>query len=437
MTGYNLNILITGPTGAGKSFIACALGHKACLEGYRVPSFRSSRLFQDLCRRRSGLGLSDAYDIILRLRKLLRSEILRYIRTKRTRAVTGEQLRELIAASTLFVPANEDVLQGLRTVCLHHDQGPLYQNAVAETLSVRIPRYIEGLISPDPQILREKFLMKLYKFGLSSQQRLALSAYLPREASKEELTMRLERIKAISRKLSIDGNALARLLHFIDSQRRLVLSVNHLYQGLFLDPALIEMRKLYAPGKVMVSTVTSWNTFTKKFTFVSSLSFYPRKDWLEFAKSTVSSDCSHSELGRQQLLTSHFFNIRVFENDKWIGNVYCLDFTERYGYIIIDRIQIPRNIQAKYIKFFDGFREVLEEIFADVDYHQILVPLAISNNATIQKIFHSYRKFLPVAQVKLHTSYTKFFESLRHPRRLHILCTKKKEETDNLLREAM
>lgn len=43
-----LNILITGPCGVGKSFIACALGHKACLAGYRVFYTRSSRLFQDI-----------------------------------------------------------------------------------------------------------------------------------------------------------------------------------------------------------------------------------------------------------------------------------------------------------------------------------------------------------------------------------------------------
>ena len=37
-------ILITGPTGAGKTWIACAMGHRACLEGYttlyrRLPNF--------------------------------------------------------------------------------------------------------------------------------------------------------------------------------------------------------------------------------------------------------------------------------------------------------------------------------------------------------------------------------------------------------------
>jgi DNA replication protein DnaC len=33
------NLLITGPTGVGKSFIASALGHQACLRGYRTLYF--------------------------------------------------------------------------------------------------------------------------------------------------------------------------------------------------------------------------------------------------------------------------------------------------------------------------------------------------------------------------------------------------------------
>ena len=44
----HLNVLITGPTGVGKSFVACALGHRACLLGYKVLYLRAPRLFQDL-----------------------------------------------------------------------------------------------------------------------------------------------------------------------------------------------------------------------------------------------------------------------------------------------------------------------------------------------------------------------------------------------------
>jgi len=38
------NILITGPTGAGKSYLASALGHQACLKGYKVRYFNMQKL---------------------------------------------------------------------------------------------------------------------------------------------------------------------------------------------------------------------------------------------------------------------------------------------------------------------------------------------------------------------------------------------------------
>jgi len=42
------NCLITGPTGVGKSYLGCALAHKACREGYRALYLRAPRLFDDL-----------------------------------------------------------------------------------------------------------------------------------------------------------------------------------------------------------------------------------------------------------------------------------------------------------------------------------------------------------------------------------------------------
>ena len=44
----SLNILITGPTGVGKSWIACALAQKACREGYSASYQRLPRLLQEL-----------------------------------------------------------------------------------------------------------------------------------------------------------------------------------------------------------------------------------------------------------------------------------------------------------------------------------------------------------------------------------------------------
>ncbi len=44
----NENVLITGSTGVGKSYIATALGYQACIEGYRTMYFNTSKLFAKL-----------------------------------------------------------------------------------------------------------------------------------------------------------------------------------------------------------------------------------------------------------------------------------------------------------------------------------------------------------------------------------------------------
>ena len=42
------NLLITGPTGIGKTWLACALGQQACRQGSRVLSLRLPRLLQEM-----------------------------------------------------------------------------------------------------------------------------------------------------------------------------------------------------------------------------------------------------------------------------------------------------------------------------------------------------------------------------------------------------
>lgn len=42
------NLILTGPTGTGKSFIASALGHQACTRGYKVAYHSAGKLFSKL-----------------------------------------------------------------------------------------------------------------------------------------------------------------------------------------------------------------------------------------------------------------------------------------------------------------------------------------------------------------------------------------------------
>lgn len=46
--GYHQNVILTGPTGTGKTFLACAIGTNACRAGYRVRYFVAAKLFRML-----------------------------------------------------------------------------------------------------------------------------------------------------------------------------------------------------------------------------------------------------------------------------------------------------------------------------------------------------------------------------------------------------
>lgn len=41
-------VLITGATGCGKSYLACALGHQACLQGYKTAYFNMNRFIEKI-----------------------------------------------------------------------------------------------------------------------------------------------------------------------------------------------------------------------------------------------------------------------------------------------------------------------------------------------------------------------------------------------------
>ena len=64
------NVLVLGPTGIGKSWLACALGQKACREGYSVLYRRVSRLFDELAQARA----DGTYPLLLR--RLARAQVL-------------------------------------------------------------------------------------------------------------------------------------------------------------------------------------------------------------------------------------------------------------------------------------------------------------------------------------------------------------------------
>ena len=56
------NLIIMGPTGTGKTHLAQALGHKACINGYSVHFIRATELFKKLRASRA----DDTWDVIFK-----------------------------------------------------------------------------------------------------------------------------------------------------------------------------------------------------------------------------------------------------------------------------------------------------------------------------------------------------------------------------------
>lgn len=65
------NVLICGPCGVGKSYLACALAHKACQLGYRARYVRVSRLLDDIALARADGSLPRLMSQLARMHVLI------------------------------------------------------------------------------------------------------------------------------------------------------------------------------------------------------------------------------------------------------------------------------------------------------------------------------------------------------------------------------
>lgn len=65
------NLLLTGPCGSGKTYLACALGHNACLYGYSVRYYRISRLMLALTQARADGTYQKQLKLLSRVKLLI------------------------------------------------------------------------------------------------------------------------------------------------------------------------------------------------------------------------------------------------------------------------------------------------------------------------------------------------------------------------------
>jgi DNA replication protein DnaC len=86
---HSQHLVITGSTGVGKSWLACALGHKACREGFSVLYRRAPRLFAELATARGEGRLPRMLAMLERTRLLI-------IDDWGPESLTAEQRRDLL-----------------------------------------------------------------------------------------------------------------------------------------------------------------------------------------------------------------------------------------------------------------------------------------------------------------------------------------------------
>lgn len=85
----HLNIIITGATGVGKTYLACALGHCACEQDFSVRYYRTSRLLNDVVASHADGTWGKLLDNLARVRLLIMDDWLRD-------RLTTDQVRNLL-----------------------------------------------------------------------------------------------------------------------------------------------------------------------------------------------------------------------------------------------------------------------------------------------------------------------------------------------------
>jgi DNA replication protein DnaC len=123
------NLLITGPCGIGKSWLACALGQKACREDIPVLYYRMPRLF-------AALALARGDGRYAKLLKSLSKVKLLILDDWGPEALTPEQARDLLEIMEDRYDAGSTLVTSQAQIKLWHDMigNPTLADAILDRL---------------------------------------------------------------------------------------------------------------------------------------------------------------------------------------------------------------------------------------------------------------------------------------------------------------
>ena len=373
------------------------------------------------------------YETALTIRRVLRRELLHIVRTGNSKALSREDLKKAIAACVLYDPANEDLLEAFQ-IALAEQRQNLFENALMEKLFVRIPRLVDALTSIPPGLVRRKFVAKVESLGLRAAHRTQLCGYFPREVRREQLREILSRIDAVRGRMTLSEDHKKRLQDYIRALHRTIHRGSVIYRELFLNRDLEKAMAIHKSVPLVRYVVSYDERIIRSCSRPITLSFYPTKDLLDIFKGIVSRDCLDPSMSKLQLLYPGHFNIRIIrvgdgQPERWIGNIYMLDLTrDHYSKcMLVDRVQLPRDLKDGYHDFFTHLRHIFAELFENVEYDLLLAPASISNNAGLQNLWNQYSKKLLKKEVSFQSAGKAFFESLNGQTTYRVLLRKDRQ----------
>jgi hypothetical protein len=345
-------------------------------------------------------GLKDQSDAFSLLVAVLR----RYLNTKQKSLL--DFLKRSIARLCSFTPSDHNLDQAMiERFRRLPPSSSLIVNDLHTLYVERLERLKRNMFLPHAHHFRSFTKNKLTRLPISSHiKRNIIDVLNGVEQVKDiEKAKKMHFLKMYEERM--DPEEMLRLTNILSNFYEKLYSFDGFFQKICSSARIMDLYTLFCEE---MRTIVDVESITAKVVFT----LYPCKDMHDFLKGVYSCDCScESGLAMAHLLNPKFFNIRIFQNEKWIGCIYMLDFTDR-GVLLMDRIQIGDKQAFILINFFPSFIKQFASFMNVRNDLRILAPSAISNFRVIQQSFDHYAKGLPKISFPLSAN-DRMFDSAR------------------------